>query len=194
MTAKEPPNKDSFGWILWLLLGDGQMDVAGTAEALKTTPKHLREILYEGGGTQEEVKKWIPIFEDLLPGGWARLKDEFEKRMWQLPADQAALDVLPNAAKQPKIANKWRETVGETLKKLRRIKGDKLLKNFLPKIRTEDLKQNWKKIEAGNTSIAVSLYQAAIEEACHIYGLSTKPSKPIAPIYRRLVRLKNQMT
>jgi|GEM_PF-2928622 plasmid maintenance system antidote protein VapI len=93
----EPEDKESFGYILWLIIGGKNAQKNKAAEQLKIDSGSLRAIIYGRGNPSQELVKerqWRKILAEHYPDAWEQYETLFEERA-------ATLAKCPYASEKP---------------------------------------------------------------------------------------------
>lgn len=91
---KEPKDKDSFGHLIWEIIGGKEAYVSETARHLKINPEVLAGIIQRGGVSQQAIteQNWREVFKEQYPAAWEMHAVAFEQHVQLLRANRSGSD------------------------------------------------------------------------------------------------------
>ncbi len=82
-----PEDKQSFGHVLWLILGEGDVRITRAGKQLRIAPSRLSGIIrgrYSIGARSVRRKGWRRVFANEYPVTWKRFSAAFERRLQEM--------------------------------------------------------------------------------------------------------------
>jgi hypothetical protein len=172
----EPENKESFGYIVWCIIGGKNATIGKTAILLQLAKSHFIRVLHDQVHVTLETlrtKQWREKLSTHFPDTWKDYEADFEHYAKLLPFTRGArfngsrsrLNGWPRSA----------EEVGSFIGHVLKSKGDTIA-DILPDVRTADLKRAdiWEQIISGSQNVP-RLCQAALRELAQLYDPGKNP-------------------
>jgi plasmid maintenance system antidote protein VapI len=89
VSTREPKDTESFGHILWLILGGKETEIVESAPRLNITAKQLTAIIHSRRKIYQEILSdnyWREILAAYYPNTWQKFSTTFEQRVTALPS------------------------------------------------------------------------------------------------------------
>jgi plasmid maintenance system antidote protein VapI len=160
---REPDDKNSFGYVLWSILGGKDASMGEAAERLQIDNANLSKII---DGKWRRVlpktlakRKWRETLAQYYPEAWQKYKVAFEER-------------AINGGKTNTLNGDWRKAVGKFVTRVLGETGDEY-KDIVGDVQTPSLKEveMWKRIVSGDQDLNPGLFKDALVEICSLYKL-----------------------
>jgi len=157
---KEPENKNSFGYVMWLILGSRDIRLTEASHHLGITLNNLSDILHDRHhptqGWLTEMD-WRGALQDNYPAGWEAHQAEFEHYAATLNVGKDRKPDFRRAASN--IMRRHVDAIGDD--------ADTLDQDT----RVHNLKGKWRRILGGDSELGEDLFQLAVVEFCRLYSL-----------------------
>lgn len=161
--SREPNDKESFGHVLWLILGGENPNITVAARRLGVRRNVLGSIIHDLRNASEQLlldKRWRETLAQYYPDGWLEHSQAFEERL-----------VQSNQRLEVSIED-WRKAVGEFTSGFLNEKNDTIA-DIVGDIEYHVLQKPsiWDRVVNGDKHLPISIYRAALEEICRLYHL-----------------------
>ncbi|MFY9288418.1 MAG: hypothetical protein WAO98_07940 [Alphaproteobacteria bacterium] len=185
--VQEPQDKESFGHVLFLILGGRNANLAKAQKYLGISRSTLSKIIHNHRNGRDSLfisqqlivhKNWREAFAEHYPETWKLHAATFEERVKALPVGNAK-PRRPSVTKR--MLNAWRITAGEVVQEILTEKGGSI-KNLSGDPRVVAL------VLQGNPSLDISAYRDVLNEVCGWSSADKEPTSPYARAQQLLLQ------
>jgi plasmid maintenance system antidote protein VapI len=148
--SRPPKNKNSFGYVLWCILGGKDANIGKAAQQLKIHPTALSRIIHGHLRISKKLiaeKGWRKIFADNYAEGWKLYCADFERHIEKRSTKRTSR----HRPRHRLDEIEWRQAVGEFVKRVLDDNGDEI-EDILPNVAVTALKKKevWQRIKDGD--------------------------------------------
>jgi hypothetical protein len=185
--TREPIDKTSFGYTLWLILGSKEAKIRKAAKRLSVARQFLSDIIHGRRQISQQAlrdKQWRETFAVHYTDGWNRHHNTFELRVHNQSLNQKCRN--SNGA-----SDDWKDAVGEFVKRVLANRGDEF-KDIIPKVSVVCLRkeETWQRVTTGEKTLVTSIFRDALKEICKLYQLNAnRPSSLYAEAHTLIKQL-----
>ncbi|MDX2027016.1 MAG: hypothetical protein SFW62_00075 [Alphaproteobacteria bacterium] len=187
---KEPADQESFGHLLWELLGGENINYDVAIGVLQLSSKSSLSQLLHGhvrpSRTYVLEKDWRNRLKKHNPKAWEKHHKKFEEYVAKFDAIVRRPKNKPKHIPAEELAKTdWRKAVGSEIRRFVKEKGDDA-QTLAHDTQDPAVKQQWGYVLRGDARASPETFCAAMREVCRLYYL-----EPSDPLYRTFENLRN---